>query len=756
MNKKAAWNATLAFGAPPHDDRLVFQGEQPATTGVSVALPDDLPKRLIEALRATGIDQLWSHQAEAIALARAGHHVGITSGTASGKTLAYTIPVLDILLRESHARALYLAPTKALAQDQARRLHALGLGRDLRVALVDGDGDAAGRRRARSEANLVLSNPDMVHVGICPHHQRWDEWLSGLSAIVIDEAHVYRGVFGSHVAHVIRRLRRCAALYGAAPQLLLASATIGNAHQAFTLLTGCDVQIVDADEAPTPGRDVALWNPTLLDAATGRRASRIHETVLLVAQLVIDGQRVICFAPGRQLVELILRGVRDELSRRAPVLAGQVEPYRAGYPPELRRAIEARLANGELRAVIATSALELGIDIGDLDCAVVVGFPGSVAALRQQWGRAGRRTRGLGLLVLGDDALDQWFARHPQALLDRPIEAVALDPGNHEIRIAHLACAAAEAAVSERDASILGVHILTDTAAMLELNPNEFGLTRAGLIWTGADDPATRVSLRSTNARAIAIIDAESGSVLGDVEQDRAPITVHPGAVHLHLGERYLVRSLDLSEGQAIVEPFRGDWFTVARAESNIHLFRAEQERWLGDWRVALGEVEVTTGVIGFQRRRVDDLSVIDQRSLDLPPRVYRTVALWCTRPPSDTEPTLGALHAVEHLLAAALPLSVPCDDRDLAGVSTVYHPDSGLPTLVLHETRPGGAGIVRAAFPDLPRIAQAAQSMVADCPCEAGCPSCIQSFSCPSLNEPLDKAGALALLRELLTTRTS
>ena len=749
MTGPAAWDGALALGAPP-DDRLVFRGEQPPTDGSRVPLPDDLPAELAAALERVGIDALWSHQADAIARARAGRHVGVVSGTASGKTLAYTVPIVERLLRERHTRALYLAPTKALAQDQARRLHALGLGRDLRVALVDGDADAATRRRARAEANLVLSNPDMAHVGICPHHHRWDEWLAGLSAIVLDEAHVYRGVFGAHVAHVVRRLRRCAALYGAAPQLLLASATIGNPHEAFAQLTGVEVDVVDGDGAASPGRDVALWNPTLLDPATGRRASRIREAVELVAQLVADGQRVICFAPGRQLVELVLRGVRDELERRAPALAERVEPYRAGYTPEARRAIERRLADGELRAVIATNALELGIDIGDLDCAVVVGFPGSIASLRQQWGRAGRRARGLGVLVLGEDALDQWFARHPQALLERPVEAVAIDPGNPEIRLAHLACAAAEAAVSERDAAILGVHVVDDAEAALALHPEQFAMTPAGLIWTGTDDPAQRVSLRSAGTEVVAIVDTATGRVLGDVEQDRAPRAVHPGAVHLSQGERYLVAELDLEHGTALVEPFRGDWFTVPRSDTAVALGEAEQDGWLGSWRVHLGEAEVTAQVTGYQRRRIEDLSVIDQRPLDLPARRYRSTAIWLTRPPAAEPPLLGGLHAVEHLLAAALPLAVPCDAGDLSGLSTQLHPDTTSPTIVLHETRPGGAGILRTAFPELTRIADAAHAIADGCPCEAGCPSCVQSFSCPSLNEPLDKAAARLLLAEL------
>ena len=750
MTGGAPWDAALDLGAPP-DERLVFRGEQTATPGVAAPLPDDLPPALAAALERTGVTALWSHQAEAIALARAGRHVGIATGTASGKTLAYALPVLETLLTEPHARALYLSPTKALAQDQARRLHALGLGRDLRVALVDGDTDPTARRRARAEANLVLSNPDMAHVGICPNHHRWDEWLSGLAAVIVDEAHVYRGVFGSHVAHVLRRLRRCAALYGAAPQLLLASATIGNPEHAFSLLTGVDVAVVDADGAPSPGRDVALWTPPLLDEATGQRASRIHEAATLVAQLVADGQRVICFAPGRQLVELVLRGARDELTRRAPALVERIEPYRAGYPPEVRRQIERRLADGELRAVIATSALELGIDIGDLDCAIVLGFPGSVAALRQEWGRAGRRRRGLGVLVVGDDALDQWFARHPQALLDRPVEAVALDPGNPDIRLAHLACAAAEAAVSPRDEAILGVHITDDADAVLALHPDDFAMTPAGLIWTGRDDPASRVSLRSAGSEVVTIVDAESGRVLGDVEQDRAPRSVHPGAVHLNLGERYLVTNLDLAEGTALVEPFRGDWFTVPRADATVALEDPDEEGWVGNWTAQLGTAQVTTQVVGYQRRRTDDLTVIDQRPLDLPARRYTSAALWLTRPPADDQPGPGGLHAVEHLLAAALPLAVPCDAGDLAGVSAAFHPDTGAPTIVLHETRPGGAGIVRTAFPSLPRIAAAARAIVAECPCEAGCPSCIQSFSCPLLNEPLDKAAALLLLDELV-----
>lgn len=750
MTRPGPWEPLLVSGSTGPEPRLIHRAERSARLGVEVPLPSDLPPKLVDALATTGVTTLWRHQAEAIELVRAGRHVGIVSGTASGKSLVYVLPLIDRLLRDPHARVLYLAPTKALARDQARRLTDLGLGADLPIAVVDGDAEPADRARARREARIVLSNPDSVHHALCPNHDRWAEWLSGLSAIVIDEAHGYRGVFGSHVAHVLRRLRRVAALYEAAPQMILASATVGNPQAAFAALTGVEVEIVAADDAASPARTIGLWNPLLLDPSTGRRVPRVVEAAGIVAHLVASDLRVICFAPGRQLVERIVREAREVIATRDPSLTETIVPYRAGYTPEVRREIERRLIEGDVRAVISTSALEVGIDIGDLDCAVVVGFPGSIAALTQEWGRAGRRRDGLGLLILGEDPLEQWFARHPETLLARPVEAIALDPANPTIRMAHLACAAAEAPIGPRDASILGIETVEAAADLADSPDADFAALPAGVIWAGTDNPAARVGLRNAALDRIAIIDAEAGVVLGDADADRAPATLHPGAIHLHLGERYRVEALDLEHGEAIVLPFDGDWYTVSRSSSEIRLPDAEDERWLGSARATLGTAVVTTQVTGFQRRRIVDHTVIDQTPLDLPPRTISATALWIVPPPTADEPGLGALHAVEHLVTAALPLAVPCDTGDLAGVSVTFHGDVGGATVILHETHPGGTGILREAFVRLDAIATAARQIVEGCGCETGCPSCIQRFTCPTLNEPLDKAGAVELLRLL------
>lgn len=750
MSAPGPWEPLLVSGSTGPEPRLIHRAERPARPGVAVPLPPDLPPALTRALAENGIAHLWRHQAEAIDLVRAGRHVGVVSGTASGKSLVYVLPLVDRLLRDPHARVLYLAPTKALARDQARRLVELGLGPDIPIAVVDGDADPEDRARARREARIVLSNPDSVHHALCPNHDRWAEWLSGLSAIVIDEAHGYRGVFGSHVAHVVRRLRRVAALYEAAPQLIVASATVGNPHAAFAALTGVDVDVVDADDAASPARTIGLWNPALLDPATGRRVPRVAEAAGIVAHLVACGLRVICFAPGRQLVERIVRETREAVGARNPELTETIVPYRAGYTPEVRRDIERRLVAGDIRAVISTSALEVGIDIGDLDCAVVVGFPGSIAALTQEWGRAGRRRDGLGLLLLGEDPLEQWFARHPEALLARPVEAIALDPANPVIRTAHLACAAAEAPIGPRDASILGIEMVEEAADLADDPAADFAALPAGVIWAGTDNPSARVGLRNAGLARVAIIDGEAGVVLGDADAERAPATLHPGAIHLHLGDRYRVETLDLEVGEAVVMPFDGNWYTIARSTSEIRLPDADEERWLGSARATLGTAMVTTQVTGYQRRRVEDHTVIDQTPLDLPPRTISATGLWVVPPPNAAEPDLGALHAVEHLLTAALPLAVPCDAGDLAGVSVAFHGDVGGPAVILHETHPGGIGILREAFARMDGIVATARQIVEACPCETGCPSCIQRFTCPTLNEPLDKDGAVDLLRLL------
>ena len=577
-------------------EELASLTTEPARAGRVERLPDALAPQVVSALLRRGVDGLFAHQAETWEAAARGEHVIVTTGTASGKSLAFTLPVLDAIAREPSSRALYLYPTKALAQDQARSLAELGL-KGLRPAIYDGDTETERRWQIRRSANAILTNPDMLHIGILPNHDRWGDVLHNLRYVVVDEAHVYRGVFGSHVGNVLRRLRRLARAYGAEPQFLLASATIANAGELARSLTGVSATVVDVDTSPRPERDVALWNPALLDPELGLRASALGEASLLMAVLVSRGLRVICFAKSRKAAELIHRFTTERVDAAT---AKRLAPYRAGYTREQRREIERRLVEGELLGVAATDALELGIDIGTLDCAISVGFPGTVASLRQQWGRAGRRERGLAVLVASEDALDQFFMREPEALLGRRVEAALLDHANPRILDAHVYAAAYEGPVTDADAETLGPEALERAALLPELER-----TPAGYVWRGRDTPAARVSLRSGDAESFTIVDGETGSVLGLVERERAYSTVHEGAVYLHLGEQYLVRSLDLEQRVAVVEPARVDWYTQVKkdAQTATLALRTQQviacESGVTDYIDALGgaySVEVERG----------------------------------------------------------------------------------------------------------------------------------------------------------------
>ncbi|HVV89662.1 MAG TPA: DEAD/DEAH box helicase, partial [Solirubrobacterales bacterium] len=446
---------SVAIDAARRDGRIVAETAEPERGAKPVPLPGDLAPDLAARLGAAGIDSLYSHQLRAWETAPRSDLI-VTSGTASGKSLAFNLPVLDGIARQPKARALYLYPTKALAQDQARKLVQLRPP-GLREAIYDGDTPKEERPAIRRRSNLILTNPDMLHVGILPSHRKWGDFLANLEWVVVDEAHTYRGVFGSHVANVLRRLRRVARVYGAEPRFLLASATIANPRELAGRLVGTEFELIDDDGAPRAGREVAMWNPPLIDKATGTRRSALAEAADLLAELVVHGVRTICFLKSRRGIELIQRFARENLERRGkPELARRIAPYRGGYTPQQRREIEERLARGELLAVVATDALELGIDVGELDAAICVTFPGTVASLRQMWGRAGRRRRGFAVYVAGQDALDQFFCRHPEEFLGRPVEAAILDHGNEQIAMRHLIAAAYEIPLSEADDEFFG------------------------------------------------------------------------------------------------------------------------------------------------------------------------------------------------------------------------------------------------------------------------------------------------------------
>jgi DEAD/DEAH box helicase domain-containing protein len=740
----------LAWGDLLTGEEVAHVAEIPAREASTVGLPDGLHPALRAALVDRGLRRLYSHQASAFAAAERGEHLVVATGTASGKSLAFNLPVLNALAAEPKVRALYLYPTKALAQDQARALAAFRLPR-LRAAIYDGDTEAERRWQIRKWANVVLTNPDMLHVGLLPHHDRWGDVLQNLRYIVVDEAHVYRGVFGSHVANVLRRLQRAAAIYGAEPQFLLASATIANPGELARALLGVDATVIDTDAAPRAARSVVLWNPPLLDETLQLRASALGEAARLLADLVSRGLRTIVFAKSRKAAELIHRFAAE----RVPELADQLSPYRAGYTPAQRREIERRLVEGELLGVTATDALELGIDIGLLDCAISVGFPGTVASLRQQWGRAGRRSHGLAVLVASEDALDQYFMREPEALLGRRVEAAILDHANPRVLDGHVRAAAFEAPVDDRDRATLGDEALERAEALAAAG--ELKQTKAGYVWAGRDYPAARLSLRSSSAEAFAVVDAETGTVLGLVERERAYSTVHEGAVYLHMGASYRVLVLDHASRTALVEPFSGDYYTQVKKETMTAIEAADLAEHRLGMDVFFGRVSVTEQVVGYQKKSIRDQATLDLVPLNLPETSFETEAIWYLPEPwmleglNELPRLLGALHAAEHTMIALLPLWAMCDRWDIGGLSTNLHFQTGRPTVFVYDGHPGGVGITKRGFEQLEGWVADTAKLLAGCPCEQGCPSCVQSPKCGNLNEFLDKEAALTLVRRML-----
>jgi DEAD/DEAH box helicase domain-containing protein len=756
--KTEPWSALLDAGRD--DGRLVREAHEGPGRAALVELPPSLHPDVLGALAGLGVERLYAHQAQALEAAWAGPTI-VTTGTASGKSLCFNLPTLDVLCRDARARALYVYPTKALAQDQARALHSFGLTKRVRPAIYDGDTPREARAQIRKSANVVLTNPDMLHVGILPNHAAWADLFANLAVVVIDEAHVYRGVFGSHVANVMRRLRRIAAAYGTQPRFLLTSATIANPVELAERLTGLEnVSLIDRDCSPAPARRIAMWNPPLTDEALGTRRSALGEAAEMLAQLVRDGARTICFMKSRKGVEVLARLVKQDLQDTAPELAELIAPYRAGYTPQQRRELEGRLTRGELRAVITTDALELGIDIGGLDAALVVTFPGTVASLRQMWGRAGRRGRGLAAYVAGEDALDQFFCRHPDEFLERPVEAAILDHESALIYRGHLLCAAHEGPLSSADAEFLGprwqahAEVLETTGALRRRGGPAAG---AYVPRDAGGYPAAQVSLRSASPETFAIVDVSSGELLGSTEAARAHSTVHEGAIYMHLGRSYEVRDLDLERRRALVAPFDGDFYTQPKRQTDTEIVRLLDRRHTLGVTLSFGKVSVTDTVLAFQRRRLSDHAHVDLTALDLPSTSFSTQALWFELDSGELQDTvplevlLGALHATEHAQIAVLPLIAMCDRWDIGGLSTNFHAQTGAPTIFIYDGHPGGIGISRTAFTRFEELCGDAHRLIAECGCKTGCPSCVQSPKCGSLNEPLSKAGARALLEQLL-----
>lgn len=730
--------------------------------------PDWAPEPLVEALRARGADRPWSHQAEGAEAAWAGEHLVVATGTASGKSMTYQLPVLTRLLTDARATALYLSPTKALGADQLRSTTELGLD-GIRAAAYDGDTPFVERDWVRAHGRWVFTNPDMLHHGVLAQHSRWARFFRNLSYVVVDECHTYRGVFGSHVALLLRRLRRIARYYGAEPVFVLASATVADPASLGERLIGAGCRAVTADGSPRGARTVALWEPPLLDDVSGEndapvRRSAGSEAARILTELVVEGARTLAFIRSRRGTELAALAARRALSEVDDSLVDKVAAYRGGYLPEDRRKLERALLSGELLAVAATNALELGVDIAGLDAVVVAGFPGTLASFWQQAGRAGRDgDDALVVFVARDDPLDTYLVNHPPAVLDRPVESTVLDPANPYVLEPHLACAAAELPLDEAAFEIFGgepartaTDALTD-AGVLRKRPR-------GWYWTERERPHREVELRGSGGQQIAVVEGDSGRMLGTVDPDSACATVHPGAVYLHQGQSFVVDELDLDGGLALVHLENPEWHTSPRDVVDISVLATVQERCPAPGiTVCLGDVEVTSQVVGYLRT-LPSGEVLDQVPLDLPAHKLVTRAVWYTISDellTDSAPggagldparIPGALHAAEHAAIGLLPLFATCDRWDIGGVSTALHEHTGRATVFVHDGHPGGAGFADRGFAALFPWLAATREAIVSCDCPAGCPSCVQSPKCGNGNEPLDKAGAVAVLDVLST----
>jgi DEAD/DEAH box helicase domain-containing protein len=839
-------------------DQLVYVHLLPARPARYGKLEQRLSAPVTAALRASGTERLYAHQAEAINAILAGDNVVVATSTASGKTLCFNVPVLEALARDPLARALYLYPTKALAQDQLGKWQALldrmgEAGAEIpnaEAATYDGDTPQAARGRIRKRARVLLTNPDMLHVGILPNHPLWAEFFRHLKYVIIDEAHSYRGVFGSQVACVLRRLRRVCALYqgvgagaavvparslipshrrtGAASrrggarvgylglarhdtaglerrtlpgngtqpgasqthnlrvpcslQFIATSATIANPGEHFALLTGLSATVISDDGSPHGPRAFALWNPPFLDRALAARRSANREAADLFTALVTAGVRTIAFTRARVVAELLLRYAREQLGRAAPELKDKVAAYRAGYMPAERRRIERALFQGQLRGVTATNALELGIDVGGLDAAVLVGYPGTIASLWQQAGRAGRGDApSLAMLIGLDNPLDQYYMRHPADLFGRSHEHALIDPDNVYVLQRHLPCAAHESplvvpAAEEgepgyqdgrqtwNDEALFGPGFVEamvglEDKDLLRYLPPGGDDREQRWVYTRSDYPAQDVSLRDAEGERFAVLNsADDYRMLEELDASSAPFRVHPGAVYLHQGDSYLVTEYNHDLRHAIVAPTQGDYYTQPRELGDVRIIRSLRHRRTAATTAYLGQVRVRSQVIGYRRLQQFSEAVLGDEALDMPVTEYSTVALWWDLPPEmPAELTqrgldfMGGIHATEHACIGILPLFAMCDRWDIGGLSTARHADTEQAQIFIYDGFPGGVGIAEKGFELLPELWSATLDAVQACPCSDGCPSCVQSPKCGNFNHPLDKQAAILILRWLL-----
>ena len=735
---------------------LVAVRSFPAAAGRYADLAEPLAPALGDALHRHGITRLYLHQAQAIDRIRRGENVLAVTPTASGKSLIYVLPTFERILQEPKARALYLFPYKALEQDQLKSILSLGGdlggGRAVRAEIYDGDTSPPRRKAIKADPpDILITNPDMLHLGLLAYHDDWKELFANLRLVVLDELHVYKGIFGSHLHHILMRLRRVAEHHGSRPRFVASSATIANPAELGESLTGEPFSVVQDNGAPRAAKHIAFLNPS---------SSAYTSATKLVSRALHSGYRTIAFTKARKITELI----HSWLLQQDPSLRQRISSYRAGYLPEERRAIERRLAQGEIWGVISTSALELGVDIGGLDVCVLVGYPGSIVSSWQRIGRVGREDReSLTCLVGMPDALDQYFMRDPEEFFRRGFERVVFDPANRVIAADHLVCAGAEIPLSTEADEKRYAPGTFDVIRELE---RQGGLVRdadAERWYSFRRNPQRGVNLRGIGNTYTILKGSHGGEarMIGSVDAIRAYHECHEGAVYLHLGQQYLVLSLDLEHRKVRVVPVDTDYYTEVKAEKQTEILETFASRDLGPSRVHLGRLKVTETILGYDKRRLHGRDRISSHDLELPPIVFETVGLWIELPEALRRMVvtrerhfMGGIHATEHAAISLFPLLAICDRNDIGGISYPLHPQLGRSAIFIYDGYPGGVGLAAKGYEALEDLLERTRHLIAGCRCEKGCPSCIHSPKCGNGNQPLDKEAARLLLEVLTGTR--
>jgi len=717
---------------------------------VSYAKGDQgLSPAVAEALARLGIPRLYSHQGEALAAIRSGKNLLVATPTASGKTLIYNLPVLEALLAEPRGHALYLFPLKALEQDQLKTLQELDAALpspSLSAAIYDGDTPPAARQAIKAHPpHVLISNPDMLHMGLMPYHASWSGFFARLKFVVIDEVHTYRGIMGSHMAQVLRRLKRICAHYGSHPQFLLSSATIAQPDIFVRTLTGLDVEIITESGAPQSGRHFLFLNPPGGAPVTAAQ---------IFAQAIRKGLNTICFTQARKLTELI----HVWSQRLAPEMRRFISSYRAGFLPEERREIEGALASGKMKGVISTSALEMGIDIGGLDVCILVGYPGTMVTTWQRAGRVGRQGRdSLIILVAQADALDQYFIKYPEEFFGRPMETAVVDPDNRFVVKAHLPCAAQELPLNTRGETFFD---LKACAPVIEELARERHLlhSAAGDAWFArARFPQKEVNIRGIG-ESFAIFQTGKKRPLGSIDGHRALRECHPGAIYLHKAQTWVVEILDLARRNVWVNPIEPNYFTRIQTDKETEILEVLATRQVARFTAHIGRLKVTEHLLSYEKRRLPGQELLGQVSLELPPQIFETVGMWLEIPDAAKNAVyaaglhfMGGIHALEHVLISMFPLFALADRYDIGGISHPAHPQVGRAAIFIYDGYPGGVGLSARAYEILEDLVRRSLSLTAACPCEDGCPSCIHSPKCGSGNKPLDKEATLKIAALLL-----